>query len=153
MSCEIVDKISIRIGVCTSAHSTDKLGIPHKPHKQVFGTPLTIIGIDVDANNMRLMLPDEVRNRLIEELRFWAAKPPKSSSGAFKLKYWERLAGWFNWALNVYPLLCPALNNFYAKMNGKHNRYQGVYINNAIRSDFECIRRMSFFLFGLIDLT
>ena len=115
----------------------DELGIPHKPHKQVFGSPLTIIGIDVDANNMRLMLPDEARLRLIEELRFWSAKPPKSSSGAFKLKYWERLAGWFNWALNVYPLLRPALNNFYAKMNGKRNRDQRVYINNAIRSDFD----------------
>lgn len=25
------------------------------------------------------------------------------------------MTGWFNWALNVYPLFCPALNNIYAK--------------------------------------
>jgi hypothetical protein len=45
--------------------------------------------------------------------------------------------GWLvNWALNVYPLLRPALNNVYAKMEGKRNRDQRVYVNNAIRDDF-----------------
>jgi hypothetical protein len=65
---------------------------------------------------MTLTLPVSARERLISELRFWDSKPPANSSGSFKLKHWERLAGWFNWALNVYPLLCPALNNVYAKM-------------------------------------
>ena len=114
----------------------DELGIPHKPHKQVFGCPLTIIGIEVDPNRMTLTLPQESKQRLVEELKFWVAKPPKSSSGSFKLKYWERLTGWFNWALNVFPFLRPALCNVYAKMNGKHNKEQRVYINNAIRDDF-----------------
>ena len=41
----------------------------------------------------------------------------------------------FNWALNVYSLLCPALNNVYAKMGNKGNREQQVYINNAICDD------------------
>ena len=113
----------------------DELGIPHKPQKQVFGSPLTIIGIDVDANLMTLTLPTSSKERLLEELRFWVAKPSKSSSGSFKLKYWERLAGWFNWALNVYPLLRPALNNVYPKIAGKRIRDQRVYINNAIRDD------------------
>jgi hypothetical protein len=40
-----------------------------------------------------------------------------------------------NWALNVLPLLCPALNNVYMKMSGKNRRDQKVYINNAIRDD------------------
>ena len=35
----------------------DELGIPHKPHKQLSGNPLTIIGIEVDANKMTLTLP------------------------------------------------------------------------------------------------
>ena len=85
----------------------DELGIPHKEHKQVYGSPLTIIGIDIDANRMSLSLPQDAKECLLSELRYWAAKPPKSSSGSFRLKYWEQLAGWFNWALNVYPLLCP----------------------------------------------
>ena len=113
----------------------DELGIPHKPHKQLSGNPLTIIGIEVDANKMTLTLPQEAKERLIDELRFWASKPPKNSSGSFKLKHWERLAGWFNWALNVYPLLRPALNNFYAKMSGKKQKDQRIYINNAVRDD------------------
>jgi hypothetical protein len=113
----------------------DELGIPHKPHKQVFGSPLTIIGIDVDPNMMTMTLPSEAKERLTNELRLWSAKPPRNSTGSYKLKYWERLAGWFNWALNVYPLLRPALNNIYAKMAGKKIRDQRVYINNAIRED------------------
>ena len=68
---------------------------------------------------MTLTLPESAKLRLIAELRFWIQKPPKTSSGSFKLKHWERLAGLFNWALNVYPLLCPALNDIYAKMGGK----------------------------------
>jgi hypothetical protein len=115
----------------------DELGIPHKPHKQVSGSPLTIIGIDVDCNAMTLTLPDSSRDRLVAELRFWMARPPHGSSGSFKLKHWQRLAGWFNWALNVYPLLRPALNNVYAKMKGKQKKDQRVYINNAIRDDLK----------------
>ena len=46
------------------------------------------------------------------------------------------MAGWFNWALNIYPLLHPALNNVYAKTSRKQNREQQIYINNAIRDDF-----------------
>ena len=120
---------------CRLLQLWDELGIPHKPHKQLSGAPLTIIGIDVDPNLMTLSLPDDAKDRLLEELCFWASKPPKNASGSFKLKHWERLAGWFNWALNVYPLLRPALNNVYAKMAGKQNRDQHLYINNAIRDD------------------
>lgn len=113
----------------------DAIGIPHKPHKQVFGSPLTIIGISADPNRMTLTLPEEAKQRLISELRFWTTKPSKSFSGSLKLKHWEQLAGWFNWALNVYPLLRPGLNNVYAKLTGKRIKDQRVYINNAIRED------------------
>jgi hypothetical protein len=113
----------------------DELGIPHKSHKQISGCPLTIIGIEVDPNQMTLALPQSAKKDLVAELRFWSAKPPKSSSGSFKLKHWQRLAGWFNWALNVYPLLRPALNNVYAKISGKNRKDQRIYINNAVRDD------------------
>jgi hypothetical protein len=73
----------------------DEIGVPHKPHKQVFGSPLTIIGIDVDANHMTLTLPQEAQQCLLDELHFWVAKPSKVSSGSFKLKHWQRMAGWF----------------------------------------------------------
>ena len=113
----------------------DELGIPHKPHKQLSGCPLTIIGLEVDPNLMTLTLPQDSKERLTTELRFWTTKTTKVSSGGFKLKYWEHLAGWFNWALNVFPLLRPALNNFYTKISGKREREQQIYINNSIRDD------------------
>jgi len=46
----------------------DELGIPHKPHKQVFGDKLTIIGIEVNANSLTLMLPEQRLHDLLEEL-------------------------------------------------------------------------------------
>ena len=113
----------------------DELGIPHKPHKQISRCPLPVISIEVDCSKMTFTLPHLAKLHLIEELRFWTSKPPKTSFGSFKLKHWERLAGWFNWALNVYPLLRPALNNVYSKMGGKQNKEQRVYINNAIWDD------------------
>lgn len=113
----------------------DDLSIPHKSHKQVFGSPLVIIGIEVDPNLMTLTLPKEATTRLLDELLLWSSKTPGNSLGSFKLNHWERLVGWFNWALNVFPLLCPALNNLYAKICGKQKHEQRIYINNAVRDD------------------
>ena len=113
----------------------DELSIPHKPHKQVSHSPLTIIGIQVDPNLMTPTLPDDARNSLINELQSWTARPSKTFSWSLKLKYWQCMARWFNWALNMYLLLCPALNNVYAKMGNKGNWEQCVYIDNAIQDD------------------
>jgi len=40
-----------------------------------------------------------------------------------------------NWSFNVFPLLRPALNNFYAKISGKNAPNRCVRINNAVRAD------------------
>ncbi|KDR79788.1 hypothetical protein GALMADRAFT_24879, partial [Galerina marginata CBS 339.88] len=113
----------------------DKLGIPHKEKKQVSGSPLTIIGIDVDPNAMTLALSVTARSDLINELRFWGSRPSGRSSGAFPVRRWQSLAGWANWAFNVYPLLRPCLNNVYPKLRGKQAPNQSVWINNVIRDD------------------
>jgi hypothetical protein len=62
----------------------DELGILHKPQKQVSGAPLTIIGIQVDPNQMTLTLPDDARKLLINKLQLWSEKPLKTSE-SFKL--------------------------------------------------------------------
>ena len=94
----------------------DELGIPHKEKKQLFGSPLTIIGISVDANEMSFTLSEEAREKLIEELRWWTRR-----GGKEKLRRWYQMGGWFNWALNIYPFLKPALNNFYPKLKGRRD--------------------------------
>ncbi len=120
----------------------DTLGIPHKERKQVSGTPLTVIGISVAPNTMTLTLPHEARLCLLDEMTVWAADPPKDSAAPlktskksvqFKLKRWQQMSGWTNYAFNVYPLLKPCLNNFYSKLEGKSKPDQRVYTNTAVR--------------------
>lgn len=95
----------------------DWLHIPHKPSKQIHSEKITIIGIEVDANELMLMLPEENHNQLLEELdcfiicKGWRPK-------RLPLQDYQALGGWINWALNVYPLLCPSLSNLYAKLQG-----------------------------------
>jgi len=109
----------------------DELGIPHKEKKQLFGAPLMIIGINVDPIGMSFTLSDISKERLLEELRMWCRK-----GGKEKLKRWFQLGGWYNWALNAYPLLRPGLNQFYSKIGGKSESNLYLFINNEIRSDF-----------------
>ena len=113
----------------------ESLGIPFKQKKQVFGSPLTVIGINVDANRMTLSLPTENRDKLLEEISRWVSRPSAATPGSHKLRKWQALAGWINWSFNVYPLLRPCLNNFYPKIAGKTQQNQRIWVNNAIRDD------------------
>src|ERR1700678_287544 len=114
----------------------DNLGIPYKEKKQISGKILTIIGIEVDANLLTLTLPPENKSELVAHLKDFA-RTPEGNGVKYALKDFQRLAGWFNWALNVYPLLKPALSNVYAKMtHSKPDRpLTKLYVNNAIQSD------------------
>jgi hypothetical protein len=47
-----------------------ELGIPHMPHKQLNGSPLPVIGITIDANQLSLTLSDEAKETLLSELRW-----------------------------------------------------------------------------------
>jgi hypothetical protein len=69
----------------------DELGIPHDEHEQVFGSPLTIIGFDVDPNAMTIMMPPEARQDLLAAIRAFANPRQRRS-----LKDFQRLAGWVN---------------------------------------------------------
>ena len=113
-----------------------ELGIPHKEKKQVFGPNLTIIGIDIDADNLVLSLPLENWKELLDYLKTFSRSPEKSGI-KYSLKDFQHLSGWFNWALNVYPLLKPALSNVYAKMtHAKPDKpLTKLYVNNLIFSD------------------
>ena len=108
----------------------DKLNIPHKEKKQIFGSSLTVIGIEVDANVLSMTMPPDTLNELIIAIRDFI-----NANHKFTLREWQRLAGWINWSLNVFPLLRPALNNFYAKISGKCAPNKYIRINNAVRAD------------------
>ena len=112
----------------------DQLGVPHKQRKQIFGNPLTILGIEVDVNNLTFTLSDEAKERLVRELQESSQKGTRK-----KVKEWQRVAGWLNWVLNVHPLLRPALNNLYAKIRGKGQEVK-VWVNVAIQDDFRWAR-------------
>jgi hypothetical protein len=115
----------------------DELGIPHKEKKQVFGSPLTIIGFEVNPNTMTITLPEKAKLDLIRDIEIWIDKPRKGShnEGKFKISRWQSFTGWFNWALNVFPWLRPALNRVYPKMSGRGSLSSKAWINNTIRYD------------------
>lgn len=110
----------------------DDLGIPHKQSKQVFGRSLTIIGFHVDADAMTISLPDDSRLALIDNIRSFVHDAPGRKR---KLKEWQRLLGWCNWALNVQPLLRPALQSSWDKLRGKQYPNASIYLNKPVVDD------------------
>ncbi|KDR64848.1 hypothetical protein GALMADRAFT_82606, partial [Galerina marginata CBS 339.88] len=112
-----------------------ELGIPFKEKKQIFGAPLTIIGIEVDPNAMSFTLPQSKRTELIAEIEKFCSIPPHSRGSKHTLREWQRLAGWMNWSFNVFPLLRPSLNSFYAKISGKDAPNANIWVNNLVRED------------------
>ncbi|PPQ85330.1 hypothetical protein CVT26_001096 [Gymnopilus dilepis] len=92
----------------------DLLNIPHDDEKQLWGRQLTIIGFDVDPNAMTITMPDQSRRDLVNTIRDFAVPGRRLPLSSFR-----QLAGWINWALNVYPLLRPGLSALYEKMAGK----------------------------------
>jgi hypothetical protein len=105
----------------------DELGIPHEERKQVFGSPLPVIGFEVDPNLMKISLREESKRNLVNELRVFAKYKQKRS-----LRDFEHIAGSLNWALNVCPLLRPGLSAVYAKIKGKTNSKGMLWLNHSV---------------------
>jgi len=116
-----------------------ELGIPFKERKQVSGPILTIIGIEVNVNDMTLTLPGEARMALISEIEAFIGYSTHTTHSPRNLRHalrrWQRLAGWINWGFNVFPLLRPCLNTFYPKIKGKEAPNQPIWLNNAVKAD------------------
>jgi hypothetical protein len=111
----------------------DDLNIAHKKKKQEFGSTLTIIGFEVDPNAMTVTMPQKA---LLDLIAFLESFLESSTHGKrLELREFQRLAGWVNWALNVFPHLKPGLSNCYSKMAGKDNPKAQVYVNKRMRED------------------
>ena len=50
----------------------DELGIPHEQMKQLFGSPLTIVGLNMDANAMTITMPQQSHTDLVTTLHGFA---------------------------------------------------------------------------------
>jgi hypothetical protein len=105
----------------------DELHIPHEESKQVFGSPLMIIGFDVDPNAMTITMPAQSRSDLLTALREFAHPGQRRP-----LREFQRLAGWMNWALNAYPLLRPGMSSLYHKMSGKVHAHQLIWVSVSL---------------------
>ena len=46
----------------------DELSIPHEHTKQLFGSQLTIVGLDVDTNAMTIIMPQQLCTDLVTAL-------------------------------------------------------------------------------------
>ena len=113
----------------------DKLGIPHEPHKQVFGSKLTIIGIEVNANSLTLTLPKQGLDNLLHKLHSFTTWLETKRGTSQPLRRWQHLAGWLNWSFNVFPMICPALNSLYDKIHGKDKPHMKIWVNNEVHMD------------------
>ena len=108
----------------------DEIRLPHERAKQEFGSTLTVIGFDVDPNRMLATLPPKKKDALVAELRCFAVTHRRWS-----LREWQRLAGWCEWAFNVFPLLKPGLSHVYAKISGKTRARALIYVNNTVATE------------------
>lgn len=106
----------------------DKLGIPHERSKQLFGSQLPIVGLDVNTDTMTITMPEQLRTDLVEAIRSF------TNVGQCRLlREFQKLAGWMNWSLNAYSLLRPGmLLLLYKKMSGKTNAHQQIWVSKAL---------------------
>jgi hypothetical protein len=109
----------------------DELGIPHEDCKQVSGRILKVIGFEVNTECMTFTMSAESKDALTSFIRSF------STQLRAPFRDFQRLAGWINWALNVFPLLRPSLSNIYAKCSGKSDISPRTLLclNNSIRHD------------------
>ncbi|KIY46252.1 hypothetical protein FISHEDRAFT_75807 [Fistulina hepatica ATCC 64428] len=112
----------------------DRLGIPHERRKQEWGYAVIVIGLLVDADEMSVTMPDQSRHELIAALHAFAIPGQRRPLVEF-----QRLGGWINWVLNVYPLLRPGLSILYAKTRDKTQPFQAVWVSKALCSELRWI--------------
>lgn len=110
----------------------DLLGIPHEKSKQLYGRTLVITGLNVSLTDLTITMPPD---KHLETIAFIRAFAGPGAPRSHPLKSWQILIGWLNWALNVYPLLKPALQSSYDKMRGKSVPHAPIYRNKDVTRD------------------
>ena len=108
----------------------DEIGLPHEEDKQINGFCIPIIGFEVDPNAMTVTMSTAKRSELILACNLFTVRGARKT-----LREFQRLQGWINWALNVYPHLRPALCQSYHKIIGKSRPSAPIHVNNTMRGE------------------
>ena len=111
----------------------DEIGVPHEDAKQQFGRSLDIIGLTVDLRDLSITMPSDSKSELVRAIREFVNHPPLLRR--HPMRAWLQILGHANWALNVFPLLKPALNSSYNKVAGHTFMNAPVYLNKQVSSD------------------
>lgn len=118
----------------------DELGIPHEPSKQVYGEQLLVVGFVVDTAALTFRMDEDRRVELIAGISDFI-QTASGNARRHTLREFQRIAGWVNWSLNVYPLLRPALSHLYDKIAGKSNPEGQVFVSKGIIQDLDWFLR------------
>jgi hypothetical protein len=108
----------------------DDIGLPYEDRKQEFGPTLRIIGFVVDPNAMTVTIPDDARTKFLSSISEFINIV--NTDRRRTLREFQALAGYANWAFNVYPLGRPGLSSLYGKITGKSRANARIYLNSSI---------------------
>src|SRR5260370_2286880 len=109
------------------------ISLPHEDTKQQYGKIVEIIGFKVDIQKMTITLLDASKSKLVEAIRDFVLNLPLPRCQSTRA--WLRILGYANWALNVFPLLKPALNSSYNKVAGCSFMGAPIFLNKQITND------------------
>jgi hypothetical protein len=108
----------------------DEINLPHEEQKQISGTCIPIIGFNVDPNAMTVTMSEVKKSELVNACTGFTMRGARKT-----LREFQRLQGWINWALNVFPHLWPALCKSYEKISGKTQPNAPIRVNNTMRCE------------------
>jgi hypothetical protein len=114
----------------------DEIGLSYDKQKQVFGEVLEIVGLYVNFCHMSITMPATSKTQLVSAI--WCFIDT-SSAWCLSLVEWQQLPGWINWALNIFPLLQPALQLSYTKISRKSHMHVTIYLNHSIIRDLNWV--------------
>ncbi|SJL03613.1 uncharacterized protein ARMOST_06970 [Armillaria ostoyae] len=78
---------------------------------------------------MTVTMPNNSKAELVFALWHFASLNHRN------LQEYQQIAGWSNWAFNMFLLLKPGLCNVYVKMQGKMNLFAGIALNNTVKDN------------------
>jgi len=108
----------------------DEINLPHDEQKQICGTSIPIIGFQVDPNAMSVTMSTVKQTELIDACTAFTVRGARKT-----LREFQKLQGWVNWALHVFPYLRPALCESYHKIAGKARPNAPIRVNNTMRRE------------------